>query len=384
MPTVDNSLLRQLNERRVLDALRNGGACSRADITRQTGISAATVSKVVATLLDAGVLEELDAEAGGLGRPGKRLRLAVGGVQVLGATLGVRRSRVFAAGLDGRPDPDSRRDFDTPGTYPAILDALGRRVRELAGSRRTLGLGVAVPGLIDEQAGRVLLSPNLPATNGRQVSADLADRTGLPTAAVQEARALCLAERYFGAARDLRDFVMIDVGDGIGAGIVADGRLLVGRNGVAGEFGHMILQRGGPPCGCGRRGCLETLAGERVLTSAAAAALGRAATLADVAELLRNGEPRVAAALDEALQWLAVAVGALINGLNPEAVVLCGTLFTLGDEVLPRLEELTRDAALPVSLEGCRLVVGQSEKDLGAVAAAIDQLLSARGPVLND
>jgi len=376
-------LLRRLNERRVLDIVRSAGTCSRADLTRRTGISAPTVSRLVSALLEAGVLEEYDAEEARIGRPSKQLRLAGDRAQVLGVTLGVHETRVFAAGLDGAIDTDSVQSFETPASYQGILDQLAAAVKLLRRrARRTLGLGISAPGLVDEDQGRLLFSPNLHQTDGQTLAADLAQLVGVDVTIVQESRALCLAERHYGGARTLRDFLIVDIGDGVGVGIVLDGRMIVGRNGVAGEFGHMTVDPNGPRCGCGNRGCLETRTSNRVVLEQAALVLGRPTTIAEVVAKARDGDKKLRAILDDTLPWLALGLASLINGLNPEAVFLHSSMLDLDDGVLQRLTELTRERALPVSMAGCQLLRAQGCKDQGAVGAAIERLVAARGPLL--
>ncbi|MBY0522584.1 MAG: ROK family protein [Gemmataceae bacterium] len=376
-------LLRRLNERRVLDLVRAAGACSRADLTRRTGISAPTVSRLVSALLEAGVLEEFDAVEARIGRPSKQLRLVGDRAQVLGLTLGVHETRLFAAGLDGAIDSKSLHTFSTPATYEGILNELGSAVRPLKRrARRTLGLGVSVPGLLDEDQGRSLFSPNLHQTDGQPLAADLARVAGMDVTIVQESRALCLAERHYGGARDLRDFLVVDIGDGVGVGIVLDGRMVVGRKGLAGEFGHMTVEPNGPRCGCGNRGCLETRCSNRAVLERAEQLYGRPITITEAVQQARDGDSRLLAIFDDTLPWLAIGLASLINGLNPEAVFLHSPMLDLGGDVLERLEELTRARALPTSMDGCRFVRAQGCKDQGAVGAAIERLVSARGPLL--
>ena len=120
------TLLRQMNERKVLEVIQTRGPSSRADVTRFSGISAPTVSKAVAALLDAKLLEELDVEPISQGRPGKLLRLASESVQVLGAVVGIKRCWLVSAGLDGVLHESHQRQFATPDTYEGILDGFAQ------------------------------------------------------------------------------------------------------------------------------------------------------------------------------------------------------------------------------------------------------------------
>jgi N-acetylglucosamine repressor len=376
-------LLRRLNERRVLDIVRADGTCSRADITRRTGISAPTVSRLVSALLEAGVLEEFDVAEARIGRPSKQLRLTGDQAQVLGATLGVHQTRLFAAGLDGTIDAASMHTFATPPDYKQILDQLGAAVKQLRRrAARTLGLGISVPGLTDEEHGQVLFSPNLHQTDGKPLAADVGKLAGLPITVVQESHALCLAERLYGGARELRDFLTVDIGDGVGVGIFLGGRMIVGRRGLAGEFGHMTVEPEGLRCGCGNRGCLETRASDRAVVEQAARVIGHEVGMAEVVARARAGDQELRAILERTLAWLALGLATLINGLNPEAVFLHGSIFDLDADLLGRLTEWTAGRALPMSMQGCRLLRAQGNKDQGAVGAAIERLVAAHGPLL--
>lgn len=376
-------LLRRLNERRVLELVRTGGTFSRADITRHTGISPPTVSRLVSALLEAGVLEEFDVEESRIGRPSKQLRLSGARVQVLGAVLGVHETTVVAAGLDGVILPETRRTFATPFAYRKTLQRLAECVQSLRGRvDRTVGLGISVPGLIDEEEGRLLFSPNLHQTDGQCLPADLAKLVDLPVTLVQESRALCLAERLYGGARELRNFLIVDAQDGVGVGMVVDGRPLTGRNGLAGEFGHMTVDPDGPLCGCGNRGCLETRASTRAFVEEAARVLGEPISLAEAIRHTRDGDPRLQELLDRTLSWLGLGVATLINGFNPEAVFLHTPLLAAGNGVLERLTERAQARALRVSMQKCRLFEAQGCKEQGAVGAAIERLVAARGPIL--
>lgn len=382
MTLVRPDLLRRLNERRVLDTFRSMGPCSRADLTRHTGISAPTVSRLVTVLLEAGVLEEYEVEESRVGRPSKQLRLALGTVQVLGVRLGVQETRLFAAGLDGVIDPRSYQAFATPMSYEGILEELAHGVQKLRKrTRRTPGLGMSVPGLLNEDEGRVLFSPNLHQTDGRPLADDLGRLIGMDVSIIQESRALCLAERVHGGAKELRDFLIVDISEGVGVGIVMDGRVVLGRKGLAGEFGHMTVDPNGPACGCGNHGCLETLTSIKAITARATKAIGRSVTIAEVVSGARAGDPRTLQIVQDTLPWLAIGLATLINGFNPEAVFIHGPLAELDGVMLGKLTELTKQRALPASMQNCRLEWAKGSKEQGAVAAAIDRLLG-KGPLL--
>jgi N-acetylglucosamine repressor len=374
------SLLRQLSEREVLAALQGHGPLSRADIMRRTGISGPTVTRTVSALLHAGLLEEGDARQQALGRPGRVLRLATKSVSVLGAVVGAKRCELISAGLDGQIHAEHVRTFATPERYSGLVNAFVRHSRQMIAERATQvqGLGISMPGLLNRRERRTVFSPNLHQTDGRQLGEDLKQRLGLETAILQESHALCLAEMTYGAARGVADFAMLDISEGLGVGVVHAGRILEGHNGLGGELGHITVDIDGGKCGCGNRGCLETVATDTALAAAISSRLRRKLSIEEVVSLLREGTVAAEAELGEVLEYLAVGLAAVINIFNPSKVFVHGRLFDAGSDLFERLLERTRRRALAPSLADCAIVRARGNKRLGAIAGIIHRLTTGR------
>src|SRR5439155_22900203 len=214
-------------------------------------------------------------------------------------------------------------------------------------------IGVGVPGPVDATLGRVGEHvPHVPELAGRALAAELSERFRLPTFVDNDVNALALAEWLFGAGRGARSLVVLAPGTGFGAGIVLDGRLVRGMAGFGGELGHTPVKFDGPPCWCGGRGCLALYASGRGIAESARA---RVAGHAD-AELLRaaGGDPQAITAplvfraaahgdsvassvVDEACQALGAALGTVVNGLNPEVVVITGGVAESLAALKPRI-----------------------------------------------
>src|ERR1700722_19019928 len=165
--TIRPAIVGKLNERQVLRLLQTSGPLSRAEVSRESGLSAPTVSKAVASLLKAGLLEEAEAPELARGRPAPKLRLATKSAQVLGVAIDAGHCEVVSAGLDGEVHGEVL-SVPTPGTYEDLLDSLESVTRQLMEKAdvTTLGLGVSLPGLVDYRHGLGVLSPNIPMTNG--------------------------------------------------------------------------------------------------------------------------------------------------------------------------------------------------------------------------
>lgn len=382
--TIRPALVGKLNERQVLRVLQARGPLSRAEVARESGLSAPTVSKAVASLLKVGFLEETDAVELARGRPAPKVRLATDTAQVLGIVIDAGHYELVSATLDGSPHGPAVR-VPAAHDYESLLDALERAARELMAKPgvRTLGIGVSLPGLVDSRAGRGVLSPNVPITDGHAPATDLEARLGVPCALLQESHALCLAERHYGLAKGMDDFALLDVGAGVGLGIISGGRLLKGRSGLAGEIGHITaVAQGGRKCGCGNTGCLETVASDSALAWHASQKLGRAVNADEVIELAKSGAVDLRAELREVAGFVAVGVAAVVNLFNPAALFVHTPLFEIDPSLFELVCELARQRALPPSFAECEIVRAKGSKLQGAVAGVIQHLTDAVAPEL--
>jgi predicted NBD/HSP70 family sugar kinase len=376
---IEPRLLGQMTKRRVVDVLRARGPSSRAEIVRQTGISAPTISKAVGSLLEAGLLEESDIpSSSAVGRPGRPLMLATKTSHVIGVVLDADRIRTVAAGLDGGLRADTVAERATPSSYAQLLDAVvGMLTPVLDSGINVQGIGISTPGLTDQLRQEVVLSPNLPCTNGRSPSADLQARLGVPCWVIRETHALCLAERLQGGARALDDFVMLDAGAGLGLGVVQRGELMHGHRGLAGEIGHMTVEPDGLRCGCGNRGCLETRATDTALLRDASRTLGRSLDLDELSDILATPSAERAAIaedIDRVTTWLAVAVAGAINLFNPRAVFVHARWPKARPELFDEVRRRAAERALHPTATRCPIEFATATKLHGAVAGGLQRL----------
>ena len=407
---VEPALLRRVNARHVLDALLELGPCTRTALREHTGISAPTMSKLIDHLQKKGLVEEAAESLLTAGRPSKVFGLACTTAHVVGVVIDIDEIRTFACGLDGRIDDGAVRVFRTPRTYGKLLSRVTDEVESLAQNHPApcLGMGVSVPGLLDAREGRIMLSPNLRFLDDTRLAADLAQRLDFDTIVVQEERALCLAEQVFGAARGLDDFAMIDISAGLGMGVVSGGRFVGGRDGFGGELGHITVDPRGILCGCGNRGCLETVATDRVFARLVEKKAGRSQSVDgasesvdgasesvdgasmkvdgasmsvdEAIELVRSGKIRCRRELIRMIGFLAQGLGVVINLFNPAGVFVYGRLFDAQEGLFDELVATVGKHALKPSLEACSIVRSRGSKKQGAAAAVIAHLFQGAGP----
>ncbi|MGN6302873.1 MAG: ROK family protein [Angustibacter sp.] len=336
---------RQHNRSLVLQSLFHSGPSSRADLARETGLTRVTVSDLVASLIDDGLVSELGAKPGTrVGKPATLVGLRHDAHQVL--AVDVSDADCFhGAVLDLAGTVLERRKLAVGGrTGTAAVELVEQLCRELveAASRPLLGVGVATPGLVDAD-GVVLQAPNL-GWSALPLAQLLDDALDLPVHVANDANTAALGEYTFGAAGE-HGLMLIRVGKGVGAGLLLDGALLAGQHLAAGESGHLVVDEGGDPCACGRRGCLETVL--------AVPALRRRA----------EGASRDAA-LRSAGEALGVTLAPVVSALDLREVVLSGPADLLGGPLL--------DAALSVLRRRCMPVVGEDvELRLPAVGSDV-------------
>lgn len=273
--TGDQQLVKRINRSVLLRLLRARPGLSRARLAAESGLTKSTVSLLVRELLDDGWLEEADAPvADGLGRPSTPLSINVGARALVGVEIAVEVVRVVCVSLRGEllhSDAQPLADH-----APAVASAQVARMvaavhaRMQAAGLRLSGIGVGVPGALEDATGMVRFAPNLGwrDLDLLPILAEALAREGLAGMAVQlqnDADAGVLGEFEFsdGEGEDPLIFVSCDVG--VGAGVVLNDLLFTGARGMAGEIGHTVLQIDGPRCSCGRRGCAEVFLGSRVL-----------------------------------------------------------------------------------------------------------------------
>lgn len=373
-------LLSQMNERMVLRVLRENGPSSRAEVKRLSGVTAPTVSKAVSSLLKSGMLEEFDIEGNMRGRPAKKLRLAEETAQVVGLVIDSPHCRIVTTGLDGKIRNETHQEFQIPETYEQLIEIITKQIGALQSidEINTLGVGISLPGLFDYREGRSVLSPNVPITNGQCIGKDISERLGLACVVLQETDALCLAERNSGLGRSIDDFAMLDASTGIGLGILIEGRLLKGSSGFAGEIGHLPMVPNGIPCGCGRVGCLETIASDAALSRLVSNRVGRKLGIEEIIELVQTDELNVDNELDQVWQQLAFALVTTINLFNPQALFIYSRMFDLDASLFERLIESTEGMALASSFRDCRIERAKGSKREGAIAGIIEHLTDSR------
>jgi glucokinase len=248
------------------------------------------------------------------------------GVDVGGTTLAAGLVSRDGQVLEHHQAPTHARG---PGTALAAIGELIERLCEQARARgvAVTGVGLGVPGIVDAERGTVGVDIHYaPELAEAPLGAMLAGRLGVPVFVDNDVNALALAEWTWGAGRGARSLVMLALGTGVGGGLILDGRLQRGHAGFGGELGHVPIDFDGPPCICGSRGCLKAYVSGTDIALRAEARLGRPIAAADVFRLAAEGEPAAGALVEEICLALGAGLAIIVNGLNPERVLLAGSV----------------------------------------------------------
>lgn len=359
--TANSETARAINRSIVLNAIRTNRLISRAELARQTGLQRSTISLIVEQLLHERWVEE--GAVGHLPR-GRKPRLL---------TLNTERAGII--GVNVLPHvthmalADPNLNFKTQECMGTLADpgefmrALAQRLRALMSAHPQIayeGVGVSLPGRVDYAGQRLVFAPNL-GWGDVDFRTPLERATGLPVQIENAANACALSEVWTGPHEGVQDLVAVTVSEGIGTGVIANGKLVRGPSGAAGEFGHVPLTEDGPVCACGSRGCWEVYASNAASVRnynsgntgspaghPEAREKRRAASITEFNDLIclvERGDVLAAEVIDRMAFYLGLGMAMLVNGLAPSVITIVGEITRLWDRVAPIIHQVVADRA---------------------------------------
>jgi glucokinase len=309
------------------------------------------------------------------------LGVDLGGTKILAGVFDSGFNCLGQAKLRTKPE----RGFD------GVVERIARCARDAVDEcdmtlKQISGVGIGAPGAVNAADGRVIFAPNLDWKDV-PLRADLQKQLGLPVFVENDCKLNALGVFQAEHQGKPRNLIGLFIGTGIGAGIFIDGRPYVGFNGTAGEVGHMVLDIHGPDCGCGNRGCFEAIASRRAIFRDIQQAVKRGQTTlltdmlgsdlgdlrsGDLRKAIRRGDKFVEQIIDQAAEYTGIACGNLINLFNPELIVLGGGVIEqLEQEMLPIIDKVARQHALPGTAKGIQIVATTLGDAAGITGAAV-------------
>jgi predicted NBD/HSP70 family sugar kinase len=373
-----NSATRQISVRSVIDIVLRQGLVSRAELARLTGLSKQTVSDVVRELEAGGFIRERGRIQGATGRSATTYEMRRDAAFVLGVDLGGTKIHAALADIMGGISAEAIEETDRRGGLDVVaqIEAMLKRLAAKAGiARADIRRGaMGSPGVFDAASGRIALAPNIAGLDAIDMVAALGERLGFEVTVENDVNLAAEGEQWLGSCREVKDFVFIALGTGIGMGIVADGRLVRGARGAAGEIAYLPL--GGDPYDARgyRFGTLEAaLAGTAIIDRYRGLGGRDARDTADVFDRLRHEDRAAEATIDEAARLLAQALMAVRAVIDPQLIVLGGGIGSRM-ELVERVRRALaiRYAAEPLAIAPSAL--GGRATIVGAIGTALARL----------
>lgn len=356
----------EINKIKITSLIRDNDELSRADLAKKSGLSAPTVSRIVDILIRKDLVTEIGAGESRGGRRPTLLKFSGMNDFIIGIDLGTTDIYGVLTDLNARVIAESKHPTLVEEGFTQVMKRTSGIISELRNhlgdkKGKVCGIGIAIAGLINRERDIVEFSPDFHWYNV-DVRAALSQRNEIPVIFDNVTRVMALGEMWYGAGRKYRNFIMVNVGYGIGAGIIIQGSPLYGNKGMAGEFGHITFEKNSEvQCECGNFGCLEALASGNAIAKAAQNELrsGAVSVLSEmcsrdpsrltaemVANAAKQGDRTAWTVFDKAAEYLGLGIAGLINLFNPEAVFIGGGVAQAGNILFDRVRKTVNARAL--------------------------------------
>lgn len=387
--TGDKHLIREINKSLILKIVRERGPISRADIAPILGLNPATVSSNIKLLLNDRLIKEIGTGESSGGRKPILLALNEEFFNCIG--VDVRKDKIIAAVLNLEGKIQNRvelplKNLDCKESIiNDIIDAISRAKSECpVDDDCFFGIGVGMHGIVNFQNG---ISVYAPAFSWRDVNLKsiLEQNFNIPVSMDNDARAMALGEKWFGIAKNKDNFVFLNVGSGIGSGIIINGELYRGKGYAAGEIGHIRVVENGVKCVCGKYGCLDTVATEKSLIKNIVESI-QMGIKTDITDLVKDdllkidsqvvykaakaGDQLAIQSFEQIGRYLGIAVANVINILNPDMVIIGGKISLAGDFVFKPLIDTANILSMRDCIKNVQIVPSSLKENCGVIGAA--------------
>lgn len=386
---INQSFQKENNISIVLRALRADSNCTRVKLAKVTGLTQASITKIIAQLIEWGAVSELESVGAGVGRKATLLQLNSEHYRV--AAVRINRNYISGAiyDINGHLYDTSRCAINFQDGARHSMNRMITLVRDLL-SRTEIpvrSIGVAVPGPYNYTTGHISLMSGFPGWSEIDIKTELEAAFGLPTFVDQDANCGALAEMWHSAQDSASNILFICADRGIGAGMILDSSVYRGRDGFAGEIGHVSINMFGPRCECGNRGCLElygsTIALENAYRQEAfdpmdPQSLTVDANANDILSLVRTGDEIACRAYSKTVSYLCFGTVGMINTLNPDTVVFADKIVKGGDLFLKVANQVFKQYLMPEYYNHLNIKICTLSDDpmlLGASVLAFDHML---------
>ena len=377
--------LKNFNRRTVLGYIRRNGTATKAGLASVTGLTFMAIKKILAELQELNLIRDGQMESGGMGRKAVSYVINENYRYTIGIHINKFITGIALLNLRGQILAIERysmdKEFENQNDFVTMLAEAVELVIEKSGVKREdiLGIGVGAPGPLDCESGVILTPPNMPMLDYLPLKETLEGRTGFPVFLNKDTNVIAFAEYWYRNNRDCSNLAYVEVDMGIGSGLIIDGKLNVGANCIAGEFGHITIDINGPLCNCGNRGCLEAMSSGIAVLRMLGEQLENqkdhplyhkrnALTIEDVFEMTDKKDLLTISILNRSAFYVGVAVSNLINTFDPEMIILGGILI----QKYPMYFNIVQDVANQRKVKGAKenymavSVLGENAGVIGA------------------
>ena len=382
---VNNDDVKRHNLARVLRYLHEDGELSRSELVARTGLNRSTVGALVSDLVITGIVEEVPGSGGSVGRPSLVVRTRESSAFVIAFDLRVDRIAGAAISIGGRviaqvERPKSDGPFAVANATEVLIDCTSELFEHVPNGSAWVGVGIAIPGVIDAEIGLVRKAPNLgwlDVNFEEHVTRELNAVFGATPRVIlgNDANLGAIAEFVRGAGRNASSVVYLSGDVGVGGGVALEGRVLSGASGYAGEIGHMVVNPGGHACNCGNTGCWETEVGRDAILRSS----GDFSGISNIIEAVISGDAQAIQGLRGIGRWIGIGLSNLVNTFDPDVIVLGGHLADVypfvRDEVI---QEITKSRPLFET----RALITLPSFDIGSTLVGASEIAFAA--LLND
>ncbi|HET6487802.1 MAG TPA: ROK family protein [Spirochaetia bacterium] len=383
--------VQDMNRALVIRILRKLRLCSRADLSKATGLTQPTITNIIGDFIKWHLVTEKGIIEGEKGRRSIGISLNTELYKVIGVRLARKYFSVGMFDLFGSGEILTQEAIDVEEGSVAALQRIRAAVKNLIASSsqfRILGVGVAIPGPFFRTEGRIAIMTEFPGWEKVDLEEELGASFGVPVFLEHDANAGALAEWWLGPhSRETGTMVYVAAGQGVGAGIMIDGRMFRGTLGTAGEIGHMSISYDGPPCECGSRGCLEhycsTIAlmreTQRNLDRFPSSALGKGHSFPAIVKALQDGDELAREQVEKAAWFLGFGLVNVVNTFNPDVIIIGDDLAQTGQPLLDVVVRTVKQHVLPSVFANLRIELSSFEIDpvlVGVSTLVVEKLLA--------
>lgn len=339
--------LKNFNRIALLNYIRRHGSATKTSLSEVTGLTFMAIKNILEELMALQLIRQDDYSSSATGHKSATYRINENYGYTVGLHINVYETRAAVMNLNGeilarKKHRDPAVHSDQKRFIDSIADLVNQTIEESGVPREQLiGLGVAVPGPVNPEAGMVLTPPNFPSLHYMPIGSVLQNKLRIPTLVEKDANAIALGEYWYGAGSNRpapnSNLVYIDADMGIGSGLIIGGELYRSSNFQAGEFGHITLDLNGPPCNCGNKGCLEAMGSALAIQKNIRAQLAKypehplypirnSFTISDVLQCAMDNDVLCISTLNQSADYMGKAINTLNNLLDPSCIVLGGML----------------------------------------------------------